>query len=293
MSQSIAAIIVTYNRLELLRECLQALMAQTTKLDAIFVFDNASTDGTSAMLAQEFPGINVVSSDKNLGGAGGFHEGIKWAAERAFDWLWIMDDDSIANPDALAQLTDALEPNDVEKPTILASRVVWTDGDVHPMNCPEFRAERDRESWAVELAKGRVPIRSASFVSILVNQTAVKQHGLPWADYFIWNDDVEYTARILRNNSGYWVPASVVVHKTIKKRVERGDVRVERRYYSLRNRIWMILRSDAWSMSERILLLPTIVKVLIGLFREAGFGRKSLAVAYAGIKDGVFQKPRS
>ena len=61
---------------------------------------------------------------------------------------------------------------------------------------------------------GCLPIRSASFVSVLVDADVCRQRGLPQADYFLWNDDFEFTTRLLRGNTGLLCPASVVTHKT-------------------------------------------------------------------------------
>lgn len=87
----VAAVVVTYNRKELLRECLQALLNQTRPLDEIIVVDNASTDGTDQMIPEEFPQITHVRLPENIGGAGGFHEGMKLAYEKGHDWIWVMD----------------------------------------------------------------------------------------------------------------------------------------------------------------------------------------------------------
>lgn len=85
----VAAVVVTYNRKELLRECLNALLNQTRPLDEIIVIDNASTDGTQEMIAKEFPYITYVLMSENIGGAGGFHEGMKLAYEKGYDWIWV------------------------------------------------------------------------------------------------------------------------------------------------------------------------------------------------------------
>src|SRR4051812_7826339 len=101
---SICAVVVTHDRRDVLRECLGALARQTLAPDAVHVVDNASTDGTAPMLAEEFPAVTVRRLETNEGGAGGFHEGIRDALERGFDWLWLMDDDTVPAPDALERL---------------------------------------------------------------------------------------------------------------------------------------------------------------------------------------------
>lgn len=107
---SIAAVVVTYNRKELLRQNLNSLLAQTRPVDEIIVMNNASTDGTAEMLAREFkyPQITVVTMPENIGAAGGFHEGMKLAYEKRYDWIWVMDDDAFPYKDALERLTEQI-----------------------------------------------------------------------------------------------------------------------------------------------------------------------------------------
>src|SRR3954447_15177950 len=106
-AERVCAVVVTYNRVELLRECLTALEAQTRPLDRILVIDNKSTDGTAEMVRSEHPGVELVELPENRGGAGGFYEGTRRAYDDGYDWLWLMDDDTIPNATALEKLLDA------------------------------------------------------------------------------------------------------------------------------------------------------------------------------------------
>ena len=88
----VAAVVVTYNRAEMLRQCLMSLQKQTMPCD-ILVVDNASTDDTQALVqraAQHDASIFYRNTGENLGGAGGFNFGMRWAVEAgyAFVWLW-------------------------------------------------------------------------------------------------------------------------------------------------------------------------------------------------------------
>ena len=82
--------------------------------------------------------------------------------------------------------------------------------DEHATAQARLRAD-EREAAA---RVGCVPIRSASFVSILVDADGVRERGLPVADYFLWNDDFEFTTRLIRGRRGLFCPRPVVVHKT-------------------------------------------------------------------------------
>lgn len=91
---STAALIVTYNRKELLKQSIEALLRSETPCD-IIVIDNASTDGTETAL-EPFIGSGRISyhnTGANLGGAGGFNFAIKTALKQGYEYMWIMDDD--------------------------------------------------------------------------------------------------------------------------------------------------------------------------------------------------------
>jgi GT2 family glycosyltransferase len=281
-AHDVCAIIVTYNRRELLRECLHALLNQTRPVDRILVINNVSTDGTAEMLASEFaasqhPQIEVRTLAANVGGAGGFHEGMRIAADAGqFGWLWLMDDDTIARPDALEQLLSAWEQFPAErKPVLLTSKAVWTDGTIHPMNVPQPRPG-DAEGAYLAAERGTLSIRTATFVSMLVRAECVQRNGLPVADYFIWGEDVEYSGRVLRDQFGIVVPRSVVLHKTA---TSYGPVEgsAARFYYFVRNGVWMLMWSAAWTRNERL-------KLGMGFFRVIGAFLRRTSERQAGVK---------
>lgn len=204
---TIAAVVVTYNRLVLLKECLDAISRQTYQVSSIIVVNNASTDGTTEFLQQiDNKQLVVKSFEKNIGGAGGFAEGISIATKMGVDAIWIMDDDTIPQADALHYLVRIL--SNKKNIGFVNSKVVWTDGSIHQMNIPGYVHHDD-------LGGGIYAVRSASFVSLLVPSKIVREVGLPYREFFIWVDDAEFTSRIVKAGyKGYFTTSSVVVHKT-------------------------------------------------------------------------------
>ncbi len=248
---SVAAVIVTFNRRELLLEALAAVRAQGRQPDSVIVVDNASTDGTAAAVAASAPSASLVTLDRNYGGAGGFAYGLALALAGGADLIWLMDDDTVPEPDALQALLQARDRYRPAPPALVASRVVWTDGRAHPMSTPRAKPFAGQAERAAAQAAGCLPIRSASFVSILVDAAACRQRGLPVADFFLWNDDFEFTTRLLRGNRGLLCPASVVVHKTARFGSTSTDPG-ERFFYEVRNKIWT-LRTRSLGPLERAL----------------------------------------
>ena len=180
----IVAVVVAYNRRELLAETLSALLQQTLPLHAIVVVDNASEDGSGEVARNLAPEADVVTLTRNTGGAGGFTVGIERAVSRhSADQVWVMDDDTVPTPTALEELVAVADR--LPGARLLASRVVWTDGRDHPMNTPRaWRLRSRRVDDALSGVDG-FAFRSASFVSLLIPAALVRGRGLPIADYFL------------------------------------------------------------------------------------------------------------
>lgn len=88
---NVIAVVVTYNRLELLKRNLSCLRRQTVPLTTLVVVDNGSTDGTGAWLDEQ-EDVKTIHQT-NVGGAGGFYTGMEYARRADADWIWCMDDD--------------------------------------------------------------------------------------------------------------------------------------------------------------------------------------------------------
>ena len=254
---SVAAVVVTYNRLPLLRQCLAALAAQTARDLTIFLVDNASTDGTAEAVAEmNLPNLVYRNTGKNLGGAGGFAYGVREAALAGYDALWLMDDDTLPTPTALAELLQADRELNGQYGW-LSSRALAPDGTDQPMNLQRVTPYKDLPGFDGE----HIPAVMASFVSLFLRTETVRQYGLPIAEFFIWSDDWEYTRRISREQPCYVVPASRVVHAMQNPGIVNiaADVpaRWERYRYFYRNDVvlyrreglcgWLwLLAKDAW-----------------------------------------------
>lgn len=288
----VVVVVVAYNRRDLLLESLAALESQSRRPDLILVVDNASTDGTSEGVRFGFPHVALTCLEQNTGGAGGFTVGIAEAvATHGADLIWLMDDDTVPTPTALEELLRARESAPAST-RILASRVEWIDGRDHPMNMPRIRPFTGRISRESAHRFGCYPVRSASFVSLMIDARAVEEHGLPVADYFLWNDDFEYTARILRRSTGYLVTRSVVVHKTKvfgSTNIDPGP----RFKLEVRNKLWLLRRSSALSGPERILYSLSTLRRWLSTFHSSTDRAILRTGLLAGLREGLGRRPRS
>jgi GT2 family glycosyltransferase len=287
----VAAVVVTYNRRDLLLQSLGAVHAQTRPPDTVIVVDNASADGTAAAVRARYPAVDLAELTRNTGGAGGFAYGLAAALEAGADLVWLMDDDTVPEPPALAALLDARERAPGPAPALVASKVVWTDGRPHPMNTPRSKPFAGKAETRAAAAAGCLPIRSASFVSILVDAAQCRGRGLPQADYFLWNDDFEFTTRLLRGNAGLLCPASVVVHKTQTFGSSDTDPG-ERFFYEVRNKIWTLRTPAALAPAERVLYGGATLRRWARTFARSPNRRLLASCLLKGIAAGVRTGPR-
>lgn len=284
----IFAVVVAYNRRELLQQTLAALAQQTESLAGIIVIDNASTDDSGAVAGRHEQVSEVITMRENLGGAGGFAAGIARAVHtHKADGVWVMDDDTVPTPNALEALVRARE-NYPGEPALLASTVVWKDGRNHPMNTPRNRPGAAKYLRAHAASVGARQIRTASFVSILIDARAIYADGLPEADYFLWNDDFEYTARLLRTRVGLAVGDSTVVHLT--KKFGASETNPGKRFFNeVRNKVWMFRYSRALRPEEKLLYGGRSVLRWIQTLASAGNRRELAKWALEGWQAG--QRP--
>jgi len=248
MSETVCAVVVTYNRKELLLECLEALRKQTRPLDAIYLIDNASTDNTPELLKekgyiQELPpkeldnpwekefemrnstdGQNIklyyVRMHENTGSSGGFYEGVKRAYEKGYDWLWLMDDDAEPKKDALEKLAVYFNKENI---SALACNVIFPSGEICYIHRGYIDLRKIYPLIQKPLEKGKYKklveeIDIASFVGILVNRKVIEKIGYPKKEFFIHHDDVEYCIRLRKLGKILLIPDSIIIHKEVAKK---------------------------------------------------------------------------
>jgi rhamnopyranosyl-N-acetylglucosaminyl-diphospho-decaprenol beta-1,3/1,4-galactofuranosyltransferase len=290
--------VVTHERRALLEASLAAVVGQTRPPDVVVVVDNASQDGSADAVAAAYPAgtapaVDLVRLSRNTGGAGGFARGLQHALEvHDADLVWLLDDDTVPTPTALEALVEAWAGAPGAGPALVASRVVWTDGRDHPMNTPRRAPLATAAARRAAAAVGCRPVRSASFVSVLVDADRVREVGLPVADYFLWNDDFEFTTRLLRGRTGLWCPASLVEHRTRTFGDSAADPG-ERFYFEVRNKVWLFTRSRGLGPLERALYAGSSLARWARTIRRSADRRTLRRAAARGLRDGVRSGPRS
>jgi GT2 family glycosyltransferase len=292
----VIAVVLTYNRRDLLKRCLHAIQQQTRTCDEIFVINNASTDDTLEILENvEYHGIRIYSLKKNLGAAGGFHTGFRMAYENGADHVWMMDDDVIPEPSslqALLEANDLLEQHGVKR-SYLLSTALTESGEVTntPMVC-EGRNKAGYMQWPKLLQYGLVPVGSGTFVSILVPRQTLETYGLPIAEMFIWGEDAEFTLRITRHDPGYLVGNSRVAHiryGAAKLNIIAEDNRARVSYYKnyVRNNVFLARKYKGRSRLCSVVLRNTLLACRLLV---KGHFHKSFVVM-SGLMQSVWFRP--
>ena len=286
----VCAVVVTYNRLNLLKKTIDALKAQSYVPLDILVVNNGSTDDTLLWL-NTVDSIQIITQE-NSGGAGGFSTGIKYATESGlYNYVWIMDDDVIPNSNALENLLSVYHGIGT---TIgfVCSRVLSECGDA--MNMPQIDLRQQQNSypdWAVHLDKGLVKVVSATFVSVLFSCTVAREVGLPIKEFFIWGDDTEYTLRISKIYPCYLVGNSIVKHlrkssSDLSLEKETNPNRIRMYSYSYRN-ILYLSRKGYFPRKDAFICYLSCMKTILSLVFHFQFN-KAFIVFIAALKSLFF-----
>lgn len=106
---SVAAIVLNYNGKDVTLEALESLEGMSYPSYDLVVVDNGSTDGSAEAIAERFPAVHQVRTEDNLGPAGGANLGIRWALERGYDYLMVLNNDIEVEPTMLDELVAVAE----------------------------------------------------------------------------------------------------------------------------------------------------------------------------------------
>ena len=283
------ALIVTYNRKNLLINCLNSILSQTKQADKIIIVDNASTDGTIELLESkkllDNPKLILLKQTENTGGAGGFSAGMKYAFEHGADYIWMMDDDAMPNPDALEKLLVYVTPNHIYGSlAVNGSNTSWTTHllplgkNVHMKNEIPDLSE----------------VQSLPFLGFLTSKEIYKNIGLPDESYFIAADDTEYCMRAQK--AGYKIyicGQSQIEHpkseryvvNIFSKKINCLKLVPWKRYYDTRNRIFIAKSYYGFKLYTQT--IPSLVLRLLAALINESDRTAQMKAFFVGLYDGL------
>ncbi len=194
MNEKVSSIVVTFNRLDFLKEILNSIRNQSRKPDSIIVVNNSSTDGTVEWLSAQSD--LIVVHQPNVGSSGGQYAGIKTAYEMGFDWLWIMDDDVVPDNKCLEKLLKSDDLHLIRTPLRFAP-----SGMPYLNDCIEFNLTNPFKSFWTriisrnDLNREYIFADGITFEGPVMHRSVVENTGFPEFGFFIYGDDTDYFIR--------------------------------------------------------------------------------------------------
>lgn len=244
---TIGVVLVTFNRLEMLKQALAKFDTQTLSPAYVLVVDNASTDGTREYLQQweqqESPyKRQVITAEHNTGGSGGFYMGLAAAQQMEADWIWMSDDDAFPEETALARAEDFIrEQGDGAQQIAAFCGAVINNGayDLEHRRTVVIKGLEFAEEACPEACYKQpyFPLDTISYVGIIIHKPYLQSAGLTEKDFFIWFDDTEHSLRLGKYGKLLCVPG-IRIHHNVPP---AGQVSWKR-YYGVRNRLVAIKR---------------------------------------------------
>lgn len=268
--ESVAVVVVTHNRADLLAGMLDGLAGQTRRPDAVIVVDNASTDHTGEVLAArtDLP-LRVITQD-NLGGAGGFHRGVRAAYDAGWDRVWLMDDDVVPAPDCLEVLMAVDEDCLIAVREDLAGTLVEKAAvefdlrnpfAIRPKRAAVDTAYADRASMPA-----RVEVQNVAFEGFMVRRDVITEIGFPDPAFFIFYDDAEYAVRARRAGRRVWAVRDAVLVRQLDFN-QQHDLSGWKGFYMYRNLFVVHLRHGENALVRLKPWVITLVVVLLSPVR--------------------------
>ncbi len=270
-------VIVTFNRLSLLKECISCILNQTRKFDEVIIVDNCSTDGTKEYLEDYISNnengvIKFYSLEKNIGGSGGFNFALSQVSND-IDWVLIIDDDAMLENNYIEEI----EKHILKNYYYAYSGAVLTDDKIdttHRRLITNNILLRQEDVRIEEYEKDTFEYHLSTFCGLLIKRELINTIGLPNKDYFIWYDDTEYSLRINQFSRILNVNNAKLNHKTVKN----SQTISWKSYYGVRNSIHMgklyssnkIIFSILTYIYCMLVIIKNIMRVLLNKRREYG-----------------------
>jgi GT2 family glycosyltransferase len=277
----VAIIILGYNSTRHLDDCLRSLLALDYPREdyQIFFFDNASADDSVNYIQNKFPQVKVIVNEQNLGFAAGNNKAADYVLKLGFDYLMLINDDTISQPDFLGKLVE-VAAKDEQIGAVQARLMLYNNktkinslgNQIHYLGFgfslganQEFKGSL--EPWEITYGSG---------AALLIKRQVIAKIGLFAPDFFMYHEDLDFGWRL--HLAGYKiliVPAAVIYHKY------QFAKSIKQYYWMERNRFICLLEN--YKLGTLILIGPALLAMEIGLFLfslKSGFWREKLK-AYA------------
>ena len=245
MDIQISIITINYNGLKDTCELIESLPLEEQSIEVIVV-DNASKENEAAIIANHYPMVKVIRSEKNIGFAGGNNLGIKAAQGK---YLFFINNDVILKPQTsdISHLVSRLETNDKIAMVCPKIRFAWGDNPIQFAGyTPLSRyTMRNRSIGFGETDKGQYdiahPTPYAHGAAMLVKREALNQVGQMPECYFLYYEELDWSMMFTRAGYDIWYePACTIYHKESQSTGQNSPLKT---YYLTRNRLLFVKRN--------------------------------------------------
>lgn len=283
----VAVVIVTYNRIKLLKECVSMVYSQSESFCKVCIVNNCSTDGTKEYLdSLNYSNLIIYNSGDNLGGAWGFYKGLKLLKDTIYNYVLMIDDDAILEANFLSELKKGMKQYPKYKSYSCVVKLIDSTIDLgHRMNITnELTAKMT--PCKLELYKDKVfECDTASFCGLSVSKEVVSKIGLPEKKYFIWFDDVEYSLRIRNHTKILNINDAIIIHKTNDSFSNKNVS--WKTYYGMRNYISLI-KKHFGLIALICVFVKYIVKIVVSfVLRKKIGGIMVYELFFDSLADGI------
>ncbi|HIJ80480.1 MAG TPA: glycosyltransferase family 2 protein [Desulfuromonadales bacterium] len=231
-------VILNWNGREDTVECVESCLKLSYGCYRILIVDNGSTDGSEEALRKQFPGITIIQTGENLGYAGGNNIGVDHAIREGAEYVWLLNNDTVVDPDALTMLVAAAEAN--RDAGILGSKIyyygrenlLWFAGGWirYEDGCSGHYGENTHDEGQFD------ELRDVDYItgcSLMITRRAVMETGLMDPRYFLLFEETDWNERVkAKGMRVLYVPGSKVWHKISQSLGERSPLY---NYYLYRN----------------------------------------------------------
>lgn len=251
----VLVIVLTYNAAEYLGDCLSSVarVQYPREFFKVLVVDNGSTDGSVEFMETNFPDIEIIVNDTNLGFAGGNNVGMRYAIDHGFDFAYLLNQDTVVDANFINEAV-AVAQTDTrigavqsklllhDKPELINSR----GNMIHYLGFAFAGGylEQDRQLEISEIAY-------ASGASCLLRVSALKEVGVFNDSFFMYHEDTDLGWRFwLAGWRVVLAPKSVVYHKYEFSRS------IKKFYFMERNRTTVLLQN--YKMATMFVIAPAL-----------------------------------
>ena len=197
-------VILNWNGLADTLECLDSVSKLKYTNFKVLVIDNASKDDSVTIIRKSFPAVEIIANNENLGFTGGNNVGICNALDNGADYVWLLNNDTIIEPDCLNKLIDMMNSN---------SRIGISSPVVYYYDSPEVvqfhGAYLDEKEYDIMMHYEITPEEATALqnkcvlwgTAMLIRNTLLEQVGFLNEKYFAYHEDCEFSVRSI--NAGY------------------------------------------------------------------------------------------